>query len=75
MKSLIKIIILIIFSISLIKAQTESLPLIDDLERGDYLAILTINADRLVEYVPYLDTSIFKQKHILYSERIFRNLR
>ena len=63
MKSIIKILLIVIFSISAIKAQTGSLPLIENLERGDYVAILTINADGLVDYVPYLDTSLFKQTH------------
>lgn len=63
MKIIIEIFLLLIFSVFVTKAQTASLPLIEDLERSDYLAIITINADGLVEYVPYLDSSIFKQTH------------
>jgi len=69
MKSIIKIFLIIIFNISILKAQTESLPLIEDLESDSIsygireLAIYEVKHNNLIEYIPYLDTSVFKQPH------------
>ena len=69
MKTIIKIFLIIIFNISLIFAQTESLPLINNLESDsiDYgireLSIYKIKHDKLIEYVPYLDTTTLKQPY------------
>jgi len=69
MKSITKIFLIIIFNVSVIISQTETLTLINNLESDsiDYgireLAIYKIKHDKLIEYAPYLDTTIFKQPH------------
>ncbi len=69
MKSIEKILLILLFNVSLIKAQTGSLPLIEDLESDSInygireLAIYEVKHNKLLEYIPYLDTSVFKQPH------------
>ena len=80
MKSILKIFIMVLFSTSLIKAQTGALPLIEDLESDSIsygireLAIYNIKHNKLIEYVPYLDTSIFKQPYYYLVELCLKTL-